>query len=87
MNYISGRVNELNDKVNTAEQAQESELNKMKVKLSENYTTKQEFMRFVDVIFAKIDQSNNKLDQKIDRFDQKFDQLVQALNDKKDRNE
>lgn len=91
LNTMSEQIYNIQNKVSNHETELTNEVNNMKVKLSENYTTKQEFMRLVDVIFAKIDQSNNKIDQKIDNFDKKFDdkitELTRSINDKKDKYE
>lgn len=73
LKMTDNKVDDLTLRLSTESSKTQEELNKVKIKLSEKYTTKEEFLKVVDILFDKMDKSNARMELKFDKLDQKFD--------------
>ena len=85
--YIHGRLNKVERKIEESDAKHTNEINSVKIKLSEEYVTKHEFTRFIDVVLAKIDQSNSKFEDKIDKHYERLDNKIEDFKDEQSRRE
>ena len=77
--YFHNRMNTIETKIDESDKRHTEEINSVKIKLTEEYVTKNEFTRFIDVVLAKIDQSNNKFEENINRHYERLDQKIEEL--------
>ena len=79
LKMTDNKVDDLTLRLSTESSKTQEELNKVKVKLSEKYTTKEEFLKVVDILFDKMDKSNARMELKFDKLDQKFDSKLDEM--------
>lgn len=85
--YFNNRLNNVEQKIDDSDAKHTNEINSVKIKLSEEYVTKHEFTRFIDVVLAKIDQSNSKFEEKIDKHYERLDTKIEDFKDEQNKRE